>query len=92
MSTWKEAADQLASKDACISELECDISSLLRRVKTLEGALRQIINECCENIDCTHQDADDGSDDCTDIDDCVGCFIVMIADAALAPPEEADRG
>ena len=65
---------------------DADLATLRGRVKVMEVALRQIIDVCGENIDCTHQDADDGSDDC------VGCFIVMIADDALAPPEEVSRG
>lgn len=53
------------------------------RIAQLEEALKAVQAEVMENIDCNHHDADDGSDDCTDTDDCVGCFIAAIIESAL---------
>ena len=54
--------------------------------KALAEALRSIKEECYTNMDCNHQEQDSKIDpnECEDIDDCIGCTLTQIADAALA--------
>jgi hypothetical protein len=56
---------------------------LKAKLDILIAAVKEIKEECTQNIDCNHQDADDGSDDCTDPDDCIRCTIMNICKNAL---------
>ena len=67
-----------------MSEKMTELEAAKARIAMLREALEKIAEECKDNIDCNHQDADDGSDDCTDIDDCVGCTITALARSALS--------
>lgn len=71
-------------------EQEEDIRWAVERIERLEGALGEIRAECLENLDCNRPDEDedengDWNEDGCSGDDCVGCALTHIVDAALAP-------
>lgn len=66
---------------------------LLDRNAEARLALKLVSEECFTNLDCNHQEQDSGinPEECEGIDDCIGCTIVKICQAALAESGAIDE-
>ena len=72
-----------------IAATPCSGCAALRiHVAELEKALDDIVAECEQNLDCSHDESDE--DFGAHVETCVGCTITQIARAGSAGKENAD--
>ena len=81
----EQRARELARYALCTREA---LEAAGARLADAENALRTVRLEIVDSVFCI-QTADDGSDDCADVEQCLMHGVIAIIDTVLPPPPEA---